>query len=327
MNKTDSKCLIIVGMHRSGTSFTASVLQRAGLNIGDKLVPANVGNDLGHFENEDFYMYHQEILRRRNKHPDGWSLNIIQELDENEIIEANNIISSNQSEQWGWKDPRTTLFLDVWKRLIPDAYFLFIYRKPWEVVESLFRRNTDTKLTTEPILTIENWQFYNEQIMTFYDQNKERSLLFEVENVMQQSSDVIELLNTRFGFHLKGDFTNVFNKNKFKNHLNETQQFFCESIFPDCISLYKQLQEKSSIKPLHEYKPSGGKMESLMKWWYASSQMDRLTADPASIINLINLVQEYKNKNDNLEQANTYLKSELDWITSSKLWRLRMLFK
>jgi len=334
MNEKVSKCLIIVGMHRSGTSFTASLLQQSGLNIGDKLLAANIGNDLGHFENEDFYEFHQEILRRRKYHSDGWSLSTIQELDESEIIEANNIINSNKSDQWGWKDPRTTLFLDVWKKLIPEAYFLFVYRKPWEVVESLFRRNTDKELIETPILAIENWQFYNEQILAFYDNNRERSLLIEVENMMHQSREVIELLNARFDFHLNESIAGIFNKNKFKNHINETQQFFCESVFPNCILLYKQLQEKSSIKSLVEYRPSEGKMESLMKWWYDSSQtesskrnLELLLIRDKTISSINKLNEEMEKENSKLKLEREYIQNELDWMVSSKWWRLRKFLK
>ena len=324
MKEDESKCLIIVGMHRSGTSYTASVLKQSGLNIGDRLLAASIGNDLGHFENEDFYHFHQKAFTKRNYHSDGWSLNIVHDLDSDELKEARHIISINQLNQWGWKDPRTTLFLEAWKKLIPDAYFLFIYRTPWEVVESLFRRNTDKDLIAEPILTIENWQFYNEQILNFFNENKERSLLVEIENIMQRSSELIELLNSRLGFKLNAEVESIFDKNRFKNNLTETQQFFCESVFPACISLYKKLQDESSIKPLNVYKPTKGKMESLIKWWYDSCQTVRLNKEVAECART---VDDIKKINEELNTENTYLKNELSWIISSKWWRLRSFFK
>lgn len=45
---------------------------------------------------------------------------------------------------WGWKEPRTTLFLDFWQERLPDARHLFVFQRPWEVVDSLFRRGDDT---------------------------------------------------------------------------------------------------------------------------------------------------------------------------------------
>lgn len=79
--KKSPKCLIIVGMHRSGTSFTASVLKKAGLNIGDKLLAAAEGNEFGHFENIDFYDFHIRVLSQQNYNKDGWTMQTIHDLN------------------------------------------------------------------------------------------------------------------------------------------------------------------------------------------------------------------------------------------------------
>ena len=46
--------LIIAGMHRSGTSLTASLFQSLGVNIGEKLLGPELGNIRGHFEDIAF---------------------------------------------------------------------------------------------------------------------------------------------------------------------------------------------------------------------------------------------------------------------------------
>jgi hypothetical protein len=55
--------LVICGMHRSGTSLTASLFGGAGVNLGDRLVGPNVGNSLGHFEDVSFLEFHMRVLR------------------------------------------------------------------------------------------------------------------------------------------------------------------------------------------------------------------------------------------------------------------------
>ncbi|MDP4350266.1 hypothetical protein QSG17_25820, partial [Escherichia coli] len=50
-------------------------------------------------------------------------------------------VRAGRGSGWGWKDPRTTLFLDFWSEFLPDARYLLVFRRPWEVVDSLFRRN------------------------------------------------------------------------------------------------------------------------------------------------------------------------------------------
>ncbi len=54
--------LVICGMHRSGTSLVASVLENAGLAIGCTAPLPGLGNPRGHFEDPDFLALHEEML-------------------------------------------------------------------------------------------------------------------------------------------------------------------------------------------------------------------------------------------------------------------------
>lgn len=62
-NNNKQAIFAIAGMHRSGTSFTASLLQSAGLDIGKRLVEADHGNVKVFFENRDFLEFHERVLR------------------------------------------------------------------------------------------------------------------------------------------------------------------------------------------------------------------------------------------------------------------------
>ncbi|HUU33183.1 MAG TPA: hypothetical protein VMW48_03915, partial [Vicinamibacterales bacterium] len=64
--------LIVLGMHRSGTSLAASLLADAGLDVGTRLLGANASNPRGHFEDEDFVELQQAVLRELGLSPDGW---------------------------------------------------------------------------------------------------------------------------------------------------------------------------------------------------------------------------------------------------------------
>ena len=54
-------------MHRSGTSLVSSLLQRAGIHIGEKLIAANSANPRGYFEDVDFYEFHENLLHERKQ--------------------------------------------------------------------------------------------------------------------------------------------------------------------------------------------------------------------------------------------------------------------
>ncbi len=58
----ESATIIVAGMHRSGTSLTASILQSSGVNIGERLVGKEIGNEKGHFEDLDMVDFHKEVL-------------------------------------------------------------------------------------------------------------------------------------------------------------------------------------------------------------------------------------------------------------------------
>ena len=64
--------LVIGGMHRSGTSLTASLLRGAGLFIGERLMGPYPGNERGHFEDLDFYEFHKRVLAANGLHEDGF---------------------------------------------------------------------------------------------------------------------------------------------------------------------------------------------------------------------------------------------------------------
>ena len=57
------EAILIVGMHRSGTSALAGVLSRLGVKLGENLLPAALGvNDRGFWEHEEIVGVHERIL-------------------------------------------------------------------------------------------------------------------------------------------------------------------------------------------------------------------------------------------------------------------------
>ena len=101
-------------MHRSGTSLTANILQESGLYIGKNLLNSSVHNQKGFFEDIDFLKFHIDILgKNKKKHllVRPYDFYIPGEIysKAKELVKAKNI-----NKNWGWKDPRTTLFLSFW---------------------------------------------------------------------------------------------------------------------------------------------------------------------------------------------------------------------
>jgi hypothetical protein len=60
----NKKTIIILGMHRSGTSMVAGLLAKMGINMGDDLLGRSPSNPFGHFEDWDFVNLNDSILSK-----------------------------------------------------------------------------------------------------------------------------------------------------------------------------------------------------------------------------------------------------------------------
>jgi hypothetical protein len=138
-----SKTLMVVGMHRSGTSLITNWLQRCGLQVGEKLAGADIGNVDGHFEDVEFLRMHEEILVSNDLDPKGLvydkeiDINVYQREKLKSVIKVKN----QRYKQWGWKEPRTCLFLKLYRELLPGSKYLVIVRDYPAVVNSLLKRH------------------------------------------------------------------------------------------------------------------------------------------------------------------------------------------
>ncbi len=133
----------ILGMHRSGTSLLANWLYHCGLNIGEKLLGADhFSNKTAHYEDLDFFHLHVDILKNHDLgYLTGYKQSItFSEEEKNKIVR---LIHQKQlaGKDWGWKEPRTCLFLPVYEKHLPEDNFnIAVFRHYREVVGSLYRR-------------------------------------------------------------------------------------------------------------------------------------------------------------------------------------------
>ena len=247
-NKVQNQSAIITtGMHRSGTSLTASLLQSAGVNIGDRLMGAGEANVKGHFEDWDFVEFHENVLRSQGISHEGWTKEKQIPVQEQYLAAAQALIRTKQEYPiWGWKDPRTTLFLDFWSELIPHAKFIFIYRSPWEVVDSLFRRG-DVIFQTNPNFAVEQWVIYNQAILKFKAISPEKCLLFDLKSVTNNPDLIINKINEKLELNLRSPeplYDESLLTVKTNNHYREA---LIKQYFPQAVELYLELHQQADL--------------------------------------------------------------------------------
>jgi len=148
--------IVVLGMHRSGTSLVANILDSIGVSMGNKFLPADYANPNGYYEDEDFLWINKGIL----EHAGGsWyappSLSDIEKAGEKFQLAIKNTMSKKSKaagkRSWGWKDPRTCLTCWAYDGEISNAKFIVVVRKFSDIEQSLQRIYKDITNWTDLI--------------------------------------------------------------------------------------------------------------------------------------------------------------------------------
>lgn len=221
------KTVIILGMHRSGTSCLAGSLQDKGLWLGN-VHENNPFNKKGNRENVRIMEINNSVLSHNNGSWDNppetitWNLNHVKERDA--IIDDFNKSSENN---WGFKDPRTLLTLPFWLDRIKQPLFVATFRNPENVALSLAKRDY---ITFEHSINL--WKIYNNILLNYYDQYKFPIISFEVSKMeyLQRINRVAKLFDLPL------------------NNIKTSEIFFDESL-RNCINrmTYKLIDEEAIL--------------------------------------------------------------------------------
>jgi len=240
-------------MHRSGTSLIAHWLYNCGLEIGARLLGPGLGNSEGHFEDMDFYKLHLEILRENGLHDSGIIYHAPLKIESIHKEKIKNLVASKceQFAQWGWKEPRTCLYLNVYREILPDAHYLIIFRYYNAVVISLLKRSFAeidakyestkrgffSKLAWRKIRKklvfrkfcyqhadefLKVWIFYNEQIIkNIKTLPSEKYLVLNYSVLINNDTEIISQLVNNWNFSLSySKFSEIFNQSLFSKPFN-----------------------------------------------------------------------------------------------------------
>jgi GT2 family glycosyltransferase len=145
------RAILVVGMHRSGTSALTRILNLLGVKLGSKLMPANKDNRAGYWEHDDLVRLHDELLKELGSSWDDLCPLPADDLQgertaslRTRILE---VLARDFAEApvWGFKDPRLCRLLPLWdavcREFATEPHFVITLRHPGEVAGSLARRN------------------------------------------------------------------------------------------------------------------------------------------------------------------------------------------
>jgi hypothetical protein len=149
--KRAAQALLVLGMHRSGTSALTRVLGLLGADLPKNLMPPDHLNEAGYWESMDLYAAHDDLLATagscwddwRKFNPDWNQSGIAKVYKERLIRVLQNDFDG--SPLFVIKDPRicrfVPLWLDVLDRFGAQVRIIIIVRNPLEVAASLKHRN------------------------------------------------------------------------------------------------------------------------------------------------------------------------------------------
>jgi hypothetical protein len=121
---------------------------------------------------------HEEILESNDFPPSGYVYDKEIDISIYQLEKLKSIIrvKNQRFKQWGWKEPRTCLFLDLYRELLPHSKYLVIVRDYQSVVNSLLKRDfglVDKKYLSRNLLSRLAWKHFRRERnkLRFYNNN------------------------------------------------------------------------------------------------------------------------------------------------------------
>jgi hypothetical protein len=140
--------IVVLGMHRSGTSALTRVVNLLGADLGpDSDLLTEYDNPLGHWESKSLMACNDAILDAFGRSwdfppwlEDGWEYSSRASALLPRLRDAFSPLAASKT--WAWKDPRTCLTLPLWRRVLGDELcVVLVLRDPSAVVASIRRRD------------------------------------------------------------------------------------------------------------------------------------------------------------------------------------------
>lgn len=143
--------VVVLGMHRSGTSALAGLLTELGCDGPAGLLAANEDNPLGHFEAKALHQLHDRLLASAGsswhdyrEFPQDWIKSPKAREFRSKLVQLLDV-EYGSSSFFVLKDPRICRLLPLWKSVLDAGrvtpLFVYTHRNPLEVAASLKKRN------------------------------------------------------------------------------------------------------------------------------------------------------------------------------------------
>jgi hypothetical protein len=158
--------VLVLGMHRSGTSVATRLVNLVGPSTSIDLLGPTTWNPRGIWESRSLIGFNDELLASTGHTwwyppPDGGRYDTATAGLVAFTASARSAFDRvHPDAPWVWKDPRTSLVVPFWREVLGPVVGLLVYRHPLDVAMSLQRRNA-----MSPRFAVALWERYNRLIL------------------------------------------------------------------------------------------------------------------------------------------------------------------
>ena len=268
-------CILVMGMHRSGTSALTGLLEIMGVSLGEDLIDASDDNKKGFFENKNFLDFNKSFLNDYHTPLEvmNFSVDIVSGKNESVSILKEKLKKIFKGKQtFAIKDPRITYIFELYQTALSelniDVVCIVPIRYPLEVAQSLKKRNNFSinralLMWAEHILLTEKVTRQYSRVFLDFDAylnnpKKEILLLSEIPGIKftkdfyKQEDEIKEFLDSNLKHNIKktsdGRLPNIVKKIlniKLGDYNNQSKLF--DNLF-DEFNSYKELFYNQDVK-------------------------------------------------------------------------------
>ena len=331
------KSIMVLGMHRSGTSTITRGLLCFGVALGETLSQAIAGvNDKGFWEDIDIVLLNEEIL---NSLQSTWhDVSEIKHIDFTRLIHgvyfqrAVDLIRTKTRETalFGFKDPRLAKLLPFWKAVLQrcdiEINYLVVFRNPHSVTRSLVKRDGFA-----PIKCYLLWLSSMTSILSEIGQ--QTHLLVNYDQLMDVPDHELQRISRHFHLNIVPEEAERYKTEFLTDELRHNKSDISDlTSDPDCPALAKEIFMDIDLRSAQN-RPL--EIEQITHWVNEFKQQDLAlklidklqaeTLDQDKRYCVLNQQHDKLNqKNRELEHQNIQLHKSIEEIRSSTSWKITL---
>lgn len=194
--------VVVLGMHRSGTSLLIGLLEVHGFQLGEVSNQTSVLKPTGTKENLAIRALNNQLLKAADS--DWLNPQIPQKLSKSLAYkiedQAEKILKITN---WALKDPRMVFTYPIWCNYLEDHKIIGTIREPLGVAISLHKKNG-----IEIEEGMEIWYRYNKQLLSLWQKHRFPLVVFCVakESYLDQIKSIFKYLGIQFDYQKAVEF-------------------------------------------------------------------------------------------------------------------------